>query len=98
MEDILNASLAGGVAVGACAGILYFPAVALGIGLLAGVISTMGFHYITPLLEKKIGLYDTCGIHNLHGIPGALGGIFSAILVAAYNGGVDTAYTSQFSA
>lgn len=97
MEDILNASLAGGVAIGACAAILYLPAVSLGIGLLAGAISTIGFHYVTPFLEKKIGLYDTCGIHNLHGIPGALGGIFSAILVAAYNTGVDTVYTSQFS-
>jgi ammonium transporter Rh len=97
MEDILNASLAGGVAVGASAGVIYFPAVALAIGLLAGVISTLGFHYITPFLERKIGLYDTCGIHNLHGIPGALGGIISAAIIAAYSGGVDTAYTSQFS-
>lgn len=97
MEDILNASLAGGVAIGAVAGILYYPAVALGIGLLAGVVSTLGFHYITPFLEKKFGLYDTCGIHNLHGIPGALGGIFSAILVGTYNSGVDTVYTTNFS-
>ena len=50
MEDILNASLAGGVAVGAAAGVLYTPAVALGIGLLAGTISTLGFHYLTPYL------------------------------------------------
>lgn len=69
----------------------------LAIGLLAGIISTLGFHFITPFLERKIGLYDTCGIHNLHGIPGALGGIISAIIIAVYNSGVDKAYTSQFS-
>ena len=31
-----------------------------------------------------IGLSDTCGVHNLHGIPGVLGGIFSAIAIASY--------------
>ena len=50
MEDILNASLAGGVAVGASCGITYYPVVGLSIGLAAGVISTLGFHYLTPLL------------------------------------------------
>jgi ammonia channel protein AmtB len=29
-------------------------------------------------------LQDTCGVHNLHGIPGFLGGLFSAIAIAAY--------------
>jgi ammonium transporter Rh len=32
-----------------------------------------------------LGIYDTCGVHNLHGIPGVLGGIVSAIAAAAYN-------------
>lgn len=97
MEDILNASLAGGVAVGASAGLVYIPAIGLGIGIAAGAVSTIGFHYVTPLLERTIGLYDTCGIHNLHGVPGVLGGVFSALVIWAYTGGVDPTYTSLFS-
>jgi ammonium transporter Rh len=39
---------------------------------------------LTPYLQDKFGLYDTCGVHNLHGIPGILGGIVSAIVAAAF--------------
>ena len=45
------------------------------VGMAAGSISTLGFAYLTPMLERKIGLGDTCGVHNLHGIPGILGGL-----------------------
>ena len=48
---------------------------ALTVGLAAGSISTLGFAYLTPLLENTIGLGDTCGVHNLHGIPGIIGGL-----------------------
>ena len=54
------------------------------IGFTTGIISTISFHKLTPKLLQCIGLYDTCGIHNLHGIPGLLGGIWSAIIVAFY--------------
>ena len=47
MEDILNATLAGGVAIGAPAGVVINPAVSLFIGLLAGVVSTAGFAKLT---------------------------------------------------
>ncbi len=50
MEDILNASLAGGVVIGAASGILYYTGVSLGIGIMIGIVSTLGFHYLTPLL------------------------------------------------
>jgi len=84
MEDILNASLAGGVVIGAPSAIFTNPAGALCVGLFAGVVSTLGFRYLTEKLENWIGLNDTCGVHNLHGIPGILGGIFSAIAIASY--------------
>ena len=43
MEDILNASLAGGVAIGTSSDMGQYPVAALIIGLLAGVVSTCGF-------------------------------------------------------
>lgn len=35
-----------------------------------------------PILEETLNLPDTCGIHNLHGMPGILGGLVSAIMAA----------------
>jgi ammonium transporter Rh len=51
MEDILNATLAGGVAIGAPCGILFYPGIALAIGFISGIASTLGYHYLTPKLE-----------------------------------------------
>ncbi|OXA60151.1 Ammonium transporter Rh type B-B [Folsomia candida] len=55
MVHIQNATLAGGVAVGA------------------------------PFLKSKLGLHDTCGVHNLHGMPGVIGGIAGTIMAAMAN-------------
>jgi len=33
-------------------------------------------------LERKFHIHDTCGVHNLHGIPGLLGALISIILAA----------------
>jgi ammonium transporter Rh len=79
MVDVQNASIAGGVAVGTTSNMMLGPAGAQIIGFLAGLLSVTGYVYIQPYLEKKIGLYDTCGVHNLHGMPGVLAGIASII-------------------
>ncbi|MDH5480641.1 MAG: ammonium transporter [Nitrosomonas sp.] len=79
MVDMANAALAGGVAIGSVCDIVS-PTGAFGIGLLAGAISVIGYVYLLPWLENKFNLYDTCGVHNLHGMPGLLGGL-SALLV-----------------
>lgn len=82
MVHIQNAAIAGGVAMGASADLLVQPYAALLIGSVAAIVSVLGYAYIQPALEKAIGLHDTCGIHNLHGMPGVLGAIFSAIFTA----------------
>lgn len=81
MEDILNATLAGGVIIGAASSLMSNPVGALVLGVCAGIISTIGFWKIGPWLADK-GLIDVCGIHNLHAIPGLLGGFVSAIIFA----------------
>lgn len=83
MEDILNATLAGGVIMGASANLSQNPGVAIVIGIIGGFCSVIGFNFLTPWLWEKIGFHDTCGVTNLHAIPGFLGGIISCIVVAA---------------
>ncbi|XP_075454695.1 ammonium transporter Rh type A [Ascaphus truei] len=84
MVHIQNATLAGGVAVGTCADMNIGPFGAMIIGFTAGIISTLGFKFLTPLVASKLKIQDTCGVHNLHGLPGILGGI--AGIVAASMG------------
>jgi ammonium transporter Rh len=80
MEDALNATISGGVIIGASADIIIFPYIALIIGCCAGALSITGFNIFGPFLAEKINMHDTCGVHNLHGMPGFMGGIISAII------------------
>ncbi|NXJ49674.1 RHAG protein, partial [Spizaetus tyrannus] len=82
MVLIQNATLAGGVAVGTCADMSIHPFVAMCIGSMAGIISVLGFHFLTPFLASKLNIQDTCGVHNLHGLPGILGGIAGIVVTA----------------
>jgi ammonium transporter Rh len=78
--DITNASLAGGVAIGATCNLVTAP-VAFGIGLLAGALCVIGYVVIQPGLQSLFKMVDTCGVHNLHGMPGLLGGIIAVFVV-----------------
>ena len=54
-----------------------------------------GYHFVyifstkQPLLEKYLYIQDTCGVHNLHGMPGVFAGLgsFVAAALASYSGG-----------
>lgn len=81
--DIQNATLAGGVAVGAASNLLITPAGALGVGSAAGILSVFGYVYAQPYLLTKYGLHDTCGVANLHFAPGVLGTVAGVIATAA---------------
>ena len=90
MVDMANAALAGGVAIGSVCDVVA-PAGAFGIGLLAGTVSVLGYVFLQPVLESKFKLVDTCGVHNLHGMPGLLGGLSAflvvpGIAIAQFNG------------
>jgi len=95
MDQILNATLAGGVVMGAGADILHKGYVAYIVGLLVGILSALLFSY-SPIFLRKIGIYDVAGVFNLHGIPGMVGGLISAIFRQLYidsNGAVQVAGT-----
>jgi ammonium transporter Rh len=50
MEVVLNATLAGGVAVGSACDLLLSPAGGLAIGSFAGIVSALGFLKLSPYL------------------------------------------------
>merc|ERR1719240_61669 len=72
---IQNATLAGGVSIGATANFAMGPGGAVLVGIIAGAISSIGFS--RPLIPSSI---DTCGINSLHGMPGILGGLVSVVM------------------
>ncbi|TRY89455.1 hypothetical protein DNTS_016050 [Danionella cerebrum] len=76
---IQNAALAGGVAVGTAGEMMLTPFGSMIVGFLAGTISVLGYKYLTPFLESKLKIQDTCGINNLHGMPGILGAVVGAV-------------------
>lgn len=78
--DIANAALAGGVAIGATFDhASHFEAMV--IGVIAGAISTIGFAIFQEKQEKFHKIVDTCGVTNLHGLPGLFGGLAAIVVV-----------------
>uniref|UniRef100_A0A8C6KAC3 Rh family, C glycoprotein, like 1 n=2 Tax=Nothobranchius furzeri TaxID=105023 RepID=A0A8C6KAC3_NOTFU len=92
MVHIQNATLAGGVAMGTSAEFMISPYGALIVGFFMGIISTFGYVIVTPFLAKSLKLQDTCGVHNLHAVPGMLGGFIAAIVAAFAS---DSVYSHQ---
>uniref|UniRef100_A0A0N5CD34 Ammonium_transp domain-containing protein n=1 Tax=Strongyloides papillosus TaxID=174720 RepID=A0A0N5CD34_STREA len=84
MVHMANSTLAGGVAIGTASNLILSPFISLIVGTISGVISVLGYEYITPTLSKKFGIHDTCGVGNLHGIPGILAGLTSVVIAFIY--------------
>lgn len=82
---IQNSTLAGGVAIGSTARFAMGPGAALLVGIAAGLVSVLGYFYSSSFLEEKFGIFDTCGVGNLHGYPSLLGGLLSIVLVYVHS-------------
>ena len=63
------------------------------LGTIAGLISVLGYKYLTVSLSLPLSfsfclsssvflVHDTCGMHNLHGMPGVLAAIGGAVATA----------------
>jgi ammonium transporter Rh len=80
MEIVLNASVSGGVAVGSAADLIVSPCGSMIAGFVTGCISAVCFAKLSPFVKKHLVLHDTCGVMNLHAIPGVIGALISAIV------------------
>lgn len=58
IEDVLNATLAGGVIVGSTCDMMQYAWAVLLIGSIGGIVSSVGFN----VLNKKLPNHDTCGV------------------------------------
>jgi ammonium transporter Rh len=87
MIIVVNATLAGGSAMGAPADLINYPFCAMIVGFVAGSVAALGFAYLNPLFRRHLKLHDTQGVHFSHGLPGIIGGITSVIscALAKYN-------------
>jgi len=91
---IQNSTLAGGVVMGVAADMILTPVGAIICGFCVGVISVIGYRFITPIMSNKLGIQDICGVHNLHGMPGissCIVGIFACL------GATKTVYKAEYS-
>ncbi|CAJ0939730.1 unnamed protein product, partial [Mesorhabditis belari] len=85
MVHVANSTLAGGVAIGTVANVCLSPLHAIIVGFIAGCVSVIGYRYITPVLSEKLGMHDTCGVHNLHGMPAVIAAFASVAMALYYN-------------
>lgn len=83
-----NATLAGGVAMGVAGDMNMGMHGAMLAGFGAGTLSCIGYTLVLPILAK-FSIHDTCGVHNLHGMPGILGAVVGIIVTAQLGDGKD---------
>lgn len=96
MDIVMNATLAGGVGVGTASDMIPHPAIALGVGIGAGILSSWGIAKVGPWIHSKFFIHDTCGVHSLHGMPGIYGAIVGAICAGSIKNAFGDNYSNQF--
>jgi len=42
---------------------------------------------LQPFMSSRLKIHDTCGVNNLHGMPGILAGLVGAVMAAMANTG-----------
>ena len=62
----------------------------------AGFVSVFGFNKIQPWILARFKVHDSCGIHNLHGMPSLIGATASVILAAYKNSGGRTSDSAVY--
>jgi len=82
MEDIRNATLAGGVAVSASANLVLSPWAAILIGCCSGFLSVLCNWKFSPFMAKKCGLLESRPVVALHAVIGLAGGLISVAATA----------------
>jgi ammonium transporter Rh len=87
IREIQSATIAGGVAASSVASQLVQPWVAVLMGSMAGALATLGHIHLQGLLLGHLGVHDTTGVHNRHGLPGLLGMVVG--IIATFNVGSD---------
>ncbi|NXW45136.1 RHBGB protein, partial [Nyctiprogne leucopyga] len=97
MVQIQDATLASAAMMGMAGEMLVTPFGALIAGFLAGLIPPLGFKFLTPVLSSRLKTQDTCGVHNVHGLPGILGALLGTLLTAlatadAYGGRLELVF------
>ncbi|CAD6186788.1 unnamed protein product [Caenorhabditis auriculariae] len=85
MIHIQSSTLSGGVAIGCAANVILLPFHAVSVGVIASIFSVFGHAWLSPKMERRFHIFDTCGVHNLHGLPGILSGIIGIFFAWFYD-------------
>ncbi|XP_051503884.1 rh blood group, D antigen [Myxocyprinus asiaticus] len=80
MMHVQSSALSGGVAIGVAMTAVHAPWVAMTIGFCAALLSTLGFRYMKGHMLFAFECHDTCGVINVHAIPGILGWLAHLLL------------------
>ena len=59
MNVLINATLSGGIAIGASCDIINYPFCAMIVGFVAGIVAGGGYVYANKFLRKYLKLHDT---------------------------------------